>query len=265
MSSFVTTFRSPATSQTLQAFNYSALTPNTFDGKFQRCDLCRGIGHSRTVHPTCIASSELTPVIAIKLGITEVASFSFVEPGYLFLSGLGGEIDWGIYHDSRLKFRIDFAPFTMITEDERVRIDNWERVFIASNKNIPNPATGKIGGDPDWINGDLRPIATLASRSFEKDRLVMDALRDCGVKPEMLSHDAPGRLESAKSLDKAEFQGDLFHRAVSKWRLLFQVDSVPSIGMEFGDAGRLHVLIDGDRPLMRGTELDNCWCCVSSH
>jgi len=102
----------------------------------------------------------------------------------------------------------------------------------------------QLGGLPHWIQGDGRMAIELLSGRYLSNPSVVSELKRARVAPESLRKaDRQSRLEVARALDAAQVDPALFDKGALEWRLLVQVDSDPALSFDWGDSGRLYVMI----------------------
>lgn len=189
----------------------------------------------------------------------------YLPPGQFILLHRPEMEDWGYDSTSKDCWSLTFQPET--DEQSRVeRNDNSVDLCIApsgdDSSNSQEPAH-YLGGEPQWIQLDSRPMMTLASNLFGVNEVTRSILEECGIDPLQLASSPQHHIDAARKLDANNIDPSRFHPVVSEWRLLFQIDSDESTGLNWGDAGRLFVFIPESSLVER--DFAKAWCWIQSH
>lgn len=161
--------------------------------------------------------------------------------------------------------------------------EHWKLIYEASSVVEPKPPSGslpgitfeavagpsgtsrhRLGGKPDWIQGDARPLLELTSGRYLRDPAIVRELQRAGIAPEALRVASyQSLLEIARALDAAEVDPALFDQGPAEWRLLMQIDWDARLDFHWGDLGTLYVMLP--RASLAARQFDDAWMTVQCH
>ncbi len=204
----------------------------------------------------CIDFSELGQVAA---GAHGMPSSGFLN---VFYDTGGG--DWSVATDGpshwRLLFETGEARELPGDVDGAVEHSSVPMQFQVDKAQLEHSPRHRLGGSPEWLQSDQRAWLHFISGRYLVDDAVARALREAGLEPDILrTSDQNVLLRAAKALEAAGVDPSIFDAGVSEWRLLLQLDSDESLSLEWGDAGRLYVMIP--EPSLASCSFGDAWIC----
>ncbi|MEX1098235.1 MAG: DUF1963 domain-containing protein [Planctomycetales bacterium] len=138
---------------------------------------------------------------------------------------------------------------------EQIPIHFSEDMGVPGDRNSPFHT---LGGNPLWIQTDERVTAHLMSGQYMKDQATLSAMAEAGVRPEtFMEPDLDALLAACRALDHHRIAPERFHPGVAEWQLLLQIDSDERLDLEWGDAGRIYVLIPTGS--LKARRFEDCW------